>query len=137
MESVACGNDVSGCVVKGGGLYTWGVNRRAELGHGDLTKRTVGRMVKALRGVYLQQLSFGGEHTVGLSVWGGTVQQTMQSPKLSSSRQSLEMPQSAPHREATHKHEPRRSTPKSITAKGKKGKKKTAGANGSPVRASP
>ncbi|EKX55306.1 hypothetical protein GUITHDRAFT_160426 [Guillardia theta CCMP2712] len=51
-------------------LYTWGANRKGELGHGDLTKKTVPKVVKGVsRSASLFLLDLGNTHSVALAEW--------------------------------------------------------------------
>ena len=61
-------------------LYTWGANKYAELGHGDMSKKTVPKRVKTLKGsaislsnsassMNLFAVCMGSAHAVALAEW--------------------------------------------------------------------
>ena len=67
-------------------LFTWGANKNGELGHGDVAKRAVPRLVKSLRPVaggagasspslascascHLYAVCLGSSHAVALLEW--------------------------------------------------------------------
>jgi alpha-tubulin suppressor-like RCC1 family protein len=50
-------------------LFTFGANRSGELGHGDVSKRTVPRQVKAPGAAGIYAIAMGAEHCVAIWEW--------------------------------------------------------------------
>lgn len=63
---IACGSDCSACLNDSGEIYTWGVGRYGNLGHGTNNVEMVPRVVDALIGKKMIYLSLGSKHTVSL-----------------------------------------------------------------------
>jgi len=88
LRAVSCGKDVTGVVTTIGSVFTWGANKSGELGHGDLNKKQIGRVVKALRGEFVRDLSFGSDHALCLSSWEPPSNPAAPSTPYSSPRRS-------------------------------------------------
>nr|XP_054770792.1 probable E3 ubiquitin-protein ligase HERC4 [Lytechinus pictus] len=76
VVQIACGNDHSLALTRDGRLFSWGFNRRGQLGVGrgnaKRDKRFVDKPIEVenLWGVPLQRIAAGGQHSVVLSVSG-------------------------------------------------------------------
>lgn len=53
-----------------GALYSWGRNRSGNLGHGDARDRKRPKVVTALQGIHVVQVSVNDKHTLALAADG-------------------------------------------------------------------
>lgn len=67
VSLVACGS--SSAALVGGGLQAWGPNRNGELGHGDVSKRTVPKVVKGAKGMNIYRLAMSVSHCLAVTEW--------------------------------------------------------------------
>ncbi|XP_034256018.1 RCC1 domain-containing protein 1 isoform X2 [Thrips palmi] len=76
VTNVSCGNEHCLLVTQCGSVFTWGNGSRGQLGHGDLEPEESPRIVDALAGVAVSQISAGAWHSAvvtssgDLYTWG-------------------------------------------------------------------
>lgn len=63
---ICCGSDCSGCLTDSGEIYTFGVGRYGNLGHGTNVSVKVPTVVDALIGNKMIYLSMGSKHTIAI-----------------------------------------------------------------------
>ena len=64
---ISCGGNHTVALSKKGEVYTWGMNNKGELGHGDNVSRDIPTKVKGLDGVVVIEICSCGNHTVVLT----------------------------------------------------------------------
>ena len=64
------GTHISGAVTTAGELFTWGMGRHGQLGHGDFNHQLAPRRVDALRGERVLAVSIGQSHTIAVAHGG-------------------------------------------------------------------
>ena len=57
IRDIACGSSHSAAISSSGELYTWGLGEYGRLGHGDSTTQLKPKMIKALNGHRVVQVS--------------------------------------------------------------------------------
>ena len=67
---IACDRFYSAALTSKGELFTWGVNEKGQLGHGDEVKRKVPTKVAALDGLVITQIFCGATHMAVLTEKG-------------------------------------------------------------------
>lgn len=67
--AASCGGRFATLVDSHGRLFTWGAGKAGALGHGDTSKRAVGRPVKALASVAVRGVACGAEWMLVLASW--------------------------------------------------------------------
>ena len=76
VEGVGCGWGHTVCVTRSGAVWSFGLNRHGQLGHGTVDAAPLPRRVEALRGVAVRAVRCGGHVTAALTrggrlfVWG-------------------------------------------------------------------
>lgn len=68
-KSISAHHSSAAVVTRDGKVFTFGSNKFGQLGHGDTSKRTVGRVVKALRGESVERFHFGEDFALCLTSW--------------------------------------------------------------------
>ncbi|KAF8820615.1 regulator of chromosome condensation (RCC1) repeat-containing protein, partial [Cardiosporidium cionae] len=63
IQTIACNGHHSAALSSSGDIYTWGMGRDGQLGHGDLTDRVSPKLVKSLQGKTVHAISCGEHHT--------------------------------------------------------------------------
>lgn len=66
VMSLQCGGFHTACVDDAGEIFTWGLNDRGQLGHGDNLSRSQPEVVEALQGRNVVEVACGHIHTLAL-----------------------------------------------------------------------
>lgn len=70
ITQVACGGNHALLLSKTGAMFSFGLNSRGELGHGDIDARPLPTLIVALDGIVVKDIACGRWHCLALSEYG-------------------------------------------------------------------
>eukprot|EP00803_Ostreobium_quekettii_P010521 evm.model.scf_1182.8 EVM.evm.TU.scf_1182.8 scf_1182:35876-37476(+) len=90
--AASSGGRFAAALDQNGRLYTWGEGKFGQLGHGDTSKKTTGRVVKALQGCEVVDIACGADFMMAITAWKSrsagrniTLTRTVEPPSLPAS----------------------------------------------------